>query len=64
VLPHRLAWRDSVPSALDVRLGLRMLRKYPCLAIVGGIGMAVATAIGAGAFAFFNTCILSRRASQ
>jgi hypothetical protein len=25
---------------------------------VGGIGIAVATAIGAGAFAFFNTCYL------
>lgn len=37
-------------SWLDVRLGLRMLVKYPGLSIVGGLGMAVAIAIGAGAF--------------
>ena len=47
--------RDRIPSALDFRLGARMLRKYPGLTIVGGMGMAVATAIGAGAFAFVNT---------
>ena len=47
--------RDGIPSALDFKLGGRMLRKHPGLTLVGGIGMAVATAIGAGAFAFFNT---------
>ena len=47
--------RDGVPSALDFKLGGQMLRKHPGLALVGGIGMRVATAIGAGAFAFFNT---------
>jgi putative ABC transport system permease protein len=38
-------------SWLDVKLGARMLIKYPGLALVGGVGMAVAIAIGAG---FFN----------
>jgi putative ABC transport system permease protein len=50
--------RDGVPSAIDVKLGGRMLLKHPGLALVGGFGMAVATAIGAGAFAFFNTYYL------
>jgi putative ABC transport system permease protein len=45
---------NGVPSALDFKLGGRMLLKYPGLAIVGGFGMAIATAIGAGGFAFFN----------
>jgi putative ABC transport system permease protein len=45
---------DGMPSMLDFKLGGRMLLKHPGLAVVGGIGMAVATAIGAGAFAFFN----------
>src|SRR5215216_2684250 len=47
--------RDRLPSALDFKLGGRMLRKYPGLTLVAGMGMAVATAIGAGAFAFVNT---------
>lgn len=37
-------------SWLDVKLGLRMLIKYPGLSVVAVIGMAVAIAIGAGAF--------------
>lgn len=37
-------------SWLDVKLGLRMLAKYPGLSIVSVVGMAVAIAIGAGAF--------------
>jgi predicted permease len=35
-------------SALDVRLGIRMMVKYPVLTIVAGLGMAVAIAIGTG----------------
>lgn len=38
-------------SWLDVKLGTRMLFKYPGLTLIGGLGMAVAIAIGAG---FFN----------
>ena len=38
--------------ALDFKLGARMLLKYPGLSLVGGLGMAVAIAIGAGVFSF------------
>jgi putative ABC transport system permease protein len=48
-----LAWLGG--WSLDLKLGLRMLAKYPGLTVVGGLGMAVATAIGVGAFAFFNS---------
>jgi predicted permease len=37
-------------SWLEVKLGVRMLVKYPGLTLVGGLGMAVAVAIGAGFF--------------
>ena len=39
-------------SWLDMKLGLRMIRKYPGLSLVSVIGMAVAIAIGAGFFGF------------
>jgi putative ABC transport system permease protein len=42
-------------SRLDVKLGLRMLTKYPGLSLVSVIGMAVAVAIAAGAFAATQT---------
>ena len=35
---------------LDVKLGVRMLIKYPGLALAGGAGIAVAVAIAAGGF--------------
>jgi hypothetical protein len=35
---------------LDVKLGVRMLIKYPGLALAGGFGIAVAVAIAAGGF--------------
>jgi predicted permease len=38
-------------SHLDVKLGLRMLAKYPGLSLVSVIGMTVAIAIAAGGFA-------------
>ncbi|HSU17576.1 ABC transporter permease [Longimicrobium sp.] len=37
-------------SWLDFKLGARMLVKYPALTLVGGLGMAVAIAIGAALF--------------
>lgn len=49
-----------VVSALDLRLGLRMLVKHPGLTLVGGLGMAVSIAIGAGSFAFFHSHLYPR----
>lgn len=40
-------------SWLDVKLGARMLIKYPGLTLVGVLGMSIAIGIGAGSFAFF-----------
>lgn len=37
-------------SWLDVKLGVRMLIKHPGLTLVGGLGMAVAIALGAGSY--------------
>ena len=44
-------------SWLDVKLGLRMVRRFPVLSLVSVIGMAVAIAIGAGYFGFFNAML-------
>src|SRR5688572_14831004 len=45
----RWVWpRGSV--RLDVKLGVRMLIKYPGLALVGAFGIAVAVAIAVGGF--------------
>ena len=43
---------------LDVKLGVRMLIKYPGLALVGGAGIAVAVAIAVGAFSFIYGAFL------
>ena len=46
-----LAWFDELRfSWLDVKLGGRMLVKYPMLTIVGGFSMAFAIWVGAGTF--------------
>jgi putative ABC transport system permease protein len=50
-----LAWVDSL--ALDVKLGVRMLVKYPGLALVGGLGMAVAIAIAALSFGVISAFV-------
>lgn len=44
-------------SWLDVRLGLRMLAKYPGLTIVSVVGMAVAIALGAGGYELIGTLL-------
>jgi hypothetical protein len=44
-------------SRLDLKLGVRMLVKYPGLSIVGGAGLAVGVAIGAAFFAFLYSLI-------
>jgi predicted permease len=48
-----LAWLGG--ASLDVRLGVRMLRKHPGLALVGVLGMAVAIAVAAGVFSLVRT---------
>ena len=46
-----LAWFDEMRfSWLDLKLGGRMLVKYPVLTLVGGISMAFAIWVGAGTF--------------
>jgi hypothetical protein len=50
-----LATGGATPSGLDVKLGARLLAKSPGLALVGGLGMAVAVALGAGAYAAVNS---------
>ena len=46
-------------STLDVKLGLRMLLRYPGLSLVSVVGMAVAIAIGAGYFGAFGAMLES-----
>lgn len=46
-----LRWFDEMRfSWLDLKLGMRMLVKYPMLTIVGGFSMAFAIWVGAGTF--------------
>jgi predicted permease len=54
VTSGRHAGRMSTPSMLDIRLGIRMLSKYPGLTVVGGIAFAVGIAVGAAYFEFVN----------
>src|SRR5262245_59323836 len=44
---------------LDVKLGVRILAKYPALALVGIFGIAVAVAIAAGGFSVIYGIFLS-----
>ncbi|KPJ97955.1 MAG: hypothetical protein AMS20_16615 [Gemmatimonas sp. SG8_28] len=44
-------------SALDVKLGIRMLLKYPGLSVISVIGMSVAIAIGAGGFGVIESTL-------
>src|SRR5215510_13175650 len=47
---------------LDVKLGVRMLVKYPGLALAGGAGIAVAVAIAAGGFSLIYDNFLASSA--
>ena len=51
-----LASRGLAPG-LDVKLGLRMLVKYPMLTLVGGLAITVATAIGVGGSEFIRDMV-------
>jgi putative ABC transport system permease protein len=48
-----LAWLGGL--SLDLRLGLRMLAKYPGITLVGALGMAAGIAISAAAFSVIGT---------
>jgi predicted permease len=50
-------WLES--WLLDLRLGARMLIKYPGLALAGGVGMAVAVALAAGGYGVMTNDFLS-----
>src|SRR5688572_9457421 len=43
---------------LDVKIGVRMLIKYPGITLTGGAGIAVAVAIAVGAFSFIHNNFL------
>jgi hypothetical protein len=47
----------SSSLGLDLKLGLRMLVKYPMLTLIGGIAITVATALGVGASEFVRDMI-------
>ena len=51
------SWRASAFSAMDLKLAIRMLVRYPGLTLVGVIGMAVAITIVAGAFSILYTLV-------
>ena len=46
--------RSLVPGSI-LKLAIRMLVKYPGLTVIGGLGIAVAVAIGVGFFALFHS---------
>jgi predicted permease len=49
------AWASGL--SLDLRLGFRMLRKYPGLTLIGGLAMAFAIWVGASTFEFLNQVV-------
>jgi putative ABC transport system permease protein len=56
-----LAWFDEMRfSWLDLKLGGRMLVKYPMLTIVGGFSMAFAIWVGAGTFEAIRQLVFPR----
>jgi putative ABC transport system permease protein len=55
----RLPFRALDSWWLDIKLGIRVLIKYPGLTLVGVFGIAVAVAIAAGGFSFMYSNFLS-----
>jgi putative ABC transport system permease protein len=53
-----VSWLSGL--SLDLKLGLRMLRKYPGLTIVGGVAMAFGIWFGAVSFHLFNLLASTR----
>lgn len=58
--PSRSALLRYLPAVswIDVKLGLRMLVKYPGLTIVSGLAMAVTIAVAIGTFSLFQDFLL------
>ena len=50
-------WLDD--SRIDFKLGARMLMKNPGLSVIGGLGLAVAIAVGTAFFSFFHAYLAS-----
>jgi predicted permease len=50
----------AVLSSTDVKLGFRMLRKYPGLTIAGGLALAIAIGVGAGWYDFSQDLLRPR----
>ncbi|MBW8868915.1 MAG: hypothetical protein JF610_16565 [Acidobacteria bacterium] len=46
---------NAAPSLLDIKLGARILAKSPGLSLVGGLGIAVAVALGVAGYAVVNS---------
>lgn len=52
--------RLPLPSWLDLKLGFRMLIRYPGLTVVAGLAMAFAITLGAGTFELVNDFLYPR----
>lgn len=48
----------GLSMGLDLKLGMRMLVKYPMLSLVGGLAIAVATAVGVGVSEFVRDMLV------
>lgn len=56
--PTRLSWASGL--SLDMKLGLRMLGKYPGITVVGGIAMAFAIWFGAVTFEMLGVFVFPK----
>jgi putative ABC transport system permease protein len=52
--------RPLAGLSIDARLGVRMLRRYPGLTIIGGLAMAFAIFVGSALFEFINQTLPDR----
>ncbi len=60
LMRRRMRLPQSGMSWLDLRLGLRMLVRYPVLTVIGSGSLALAIAIGAAVFAFISLMLWPR----
>ncbi len=52
--------RPVAGLSIDARLGVRMLRRYPGLTVIGGLAMAFAIFVGSALFEFINQTLPDR----